>query len=101
MSSSQKSNAYAWPDAHGRFGDYGGRYVAETLMPLVLELDRAYQAAKADAAFQAEWRLWEACPRADFVATVAVRVPIFPNTPPEGAGTEGTVVASSGEDPVH
>jgi 4'-phosphopantetheinyl transferase len=48
-----------------------------------------------------EWRLWEACPRADFVATVAVRAPIFPYTPPEGAGTEGTVVASSGEDPVH
>ena len=48
-----------------------------------------------------EWRLWEACPRADFVATVAVRAPIFPYTPPEGTGTEGTVVASSGEDPVH
>jgi 4'-phosphopantetheinyl transferase len=48
-----------------------------------------------------EWRLWEACPRADFVATVAVRVPIFPYPPADGAGTEGTVVASSGEDPVH
>jgi len=44
----------AYPDANGRFGDYGGRYVAETLMPLVLELDRAYSAAKADPAFQAE-----------------------------------------------
>jgi tryptophan synthase beta chain len=44
----------AYPDANGRFGDYGGRYVAETLMPLVLELDRAYAAAKADPAFQAE-----------------------------------------------
>ena len=54
MSSPQKSNAYAWPDEHGRFGDYGGRYVAETLMPLVLELERAYAAAKADPAFQAE-----------------------------------------------
>ncbi len=54
MSSTQKSNAYAWPDANGRFGDYGGRYVAETLMPLVLELEREYIAAKADRAFQDE-----------------------------------------------
>jgi tryptophan synthase beta chain len=44
----------AYPDANGRFGDYGGRYVAETLMPLVLELDRAYTAAKNDPAFQAQ-----------------------------------------------
>ncbi|MBS0297231.1 MAG: tryptophan synthase subunit beta [Proteobacteria bacterium] len=49
-----KSNAYAWPDENGRFGDYGGRYVAETLMPLVLELEQAYRAAKADRAFQDE-----------------------------------------------
>jgi tryptophan synthase beta chain len=42
------------PDERGRFGDYGGRYVAETLMPLVLELERAYAAAKADAGFAAE-----------------------------------------------
>jgi tryptophan synthase beta chain len=44
----------AYPDANGRFGDYGGRYVPETLMPLVHELDAAYRAAKADAGFQAE-----------------------------------------------
>jgi tryptophan synthase beta chain len=44
----------AYPDAEGRFGDYGGRYVPETLMPLVHELDRAYRAAKDDAQFQAE-----------------------------------------------
>ncbi|HXC64118.1 MAG TPA: tryptophan synthase subunit beta, partial [bacterium] len=44
----------AYPDAKGRFGDYGGLYVAETLMPLVLELGRAYAQAKADPAFQAE-----------------------------------------------
>jgi tryptophan synthase beta chain len=50
-----KPNDYAaYPDAEGRFGDYGGRYVAETLMPLVLELERAYGEAKADPAFQAE-----------------------------------------------
>ena len=42
------------PDASGHFGDYGGRYVAETLMPLILDLDREYRAAKADPAFHAE-----------------------------------------------
>ena len=44
----------AFPDADGRFGDYGGRYVPETLMPLVLDLDRAYAEAKVDPAFQAK-----------------------------------------------
>ena len=44
----------AYPDARGRFGEFGGRYVAETLMPLVLELERAYAQAKVDPAFQAE-----------------------------------------------
>ncbi|MBS0332665.1 MAG: tryptophan synthase subunit beta [Proteobacteria bacterium] len=44
----------AYPDARGRFGDYGGQYVPETLMPLVHELDAAYSAAKADTGFQAE-----------------------------------------------
>ncbi|MBR0551411.1 tryptophan synthase subunit beta [Stakelama marina] len=49
-------NSYrAQPDERGHFGDYGGRYVAETLMPLVLELDRAYRAAKDDPAFTAEF----------------------------------------------
>jgi tryptophan synthase beta chain len=42
------------PDAEGRFGPYGGRYVAETLMPLVLELERAYRQAQASNAFQAQ-----------------------------------------------
>jgi tryptophan synthase beta chain len=42
------------PDAQGHFGIHGGRYVAETLMPLILDLDRSYKAAKADPAFQAE-----------------------------------------------
>ncbi len=54
MTSPSLSNTYAWPDEHGRFGDYGGRYVAETLMPLVLELEQAWLAAKADPSFQAE-----------------------------------------------
>ncbi len=42
------------PDERGRFGDFGGRFVAETLMPLVLELEAAYEAAKADPTFQTE-----------------------------------------------
>jgi len=42
------------PDAHGHFGIYGGRFVAETLMPLVLELEQAYATAKVDPAFKAE-----------------------------------------------
>jgi len=44
----------ALPDARGRFGIYGGRFVAETLMPLILEVERAYNAARADPAFQRE-----------------------------------------------
>jgi len=47
-------NQYAMPDVEGRFGPYGGRFVAETLMPLVLELNQAYEACKADPTFQAE-----------------------------------------------
>jgi tryptophan synthase beta chain len=42
------------PDENGLFGIYGGRFVAETLMPLILELEQAYKDAKADPAFQAE-----------------------------------------------
>jgi len=52
---SPRPNDYsAWPDAQGRFGEFGGRYVPETLMPLVLELDEAYAAARADPTFQDE-----------------------------------------------
>ena len=43
-----------YPDASGRFGDYGGRYVPETLMPLVHELEAAFRLAMADPAFHAE-----------------------------------------------
>ncbi len=42
------------PDERGHFGPYGGRYVAETLMPLILEVEKAYNAAKADPAFWEE-----------------------------------------------
>jgi tryptophan synthase beta chain len=49
-------NTYrAGPDERGHFGLYGGRYVAETLMPLILDLERAYEAAKDDPAFKAEF----------------------------------------------
>ena len=48
-------NSYrSGPDDQGHFGAYGGRFVAETLMPLVLELERAYEAAKGDPKFHAE-----------------------------------------------
>lgn len=42
------------PDERGHFGIYGGRFVAETLMPLILELEQAYTDAKADPAFKTE-----------------------------------------------
>jgi tryptophan synthase beta chain len=42
------------PDENGKFGIFGGRFVAETLMPLILDLERAYADAKADPAFKAE-----------------------------------------------
>ncbi|MBN9144869.1 MULTISPECIES: tryptophan synthase subunit beta [unclassified Novosphingobium] len=43
------------PDERGHFGQFGGRYVAETLMPLILDLEREYKAAKADPAFKEEF----------------------------------------------
>ncbi|KNC14956.1 MULTISPECIES: tryptophan synthase subunit beta [Pseudomonas] len=46
-----QSNLRSGPDSNGLFGAFGGRYVAETLMPLVLELAREYEAAKADPEF--------------------------------------------------
>jgi tryptophan synthase beta chain len=52
---SAKPNTYrAGPDEDGYFGIYGGRYVAETLMPLILAVEKAYGECKADPAFQAE-----------------------------------------------
>ncbi|WP_370155632.1 tryptophan synthase subunit beta [Ferrovibrio sp.] len=48
-------NSYrSGPDEKGHFGKFGGRFVAETLMPLILDLERHYEAAKADPAFKAE-----------------------------------------------
>ncbi|WP_321343786.1 tryptophan synthase subunit beta [Breoghania sp.] len=52
---SQKPNTLrSGPDDTGHFGIYGGRFVAETLMPLILDLEEAYTAAKADPAYAAE-----------------------------------------------
>ena len=59
MSASPKTraapNTYrAGPDERGHFGMFGGRFVAETLMPLILEVERAYAKARKDPAFDAE-----------------------------------------------
>ena len=43
-----------WPDAEGRFGEFGGKYAPETLMPAVAELESAYAAARRDPAFVAQ-----------------------------------------------
>jgi tryptophan synthase beta chain len=51
----QRPNSFrTGPDERGHFGIYGGRFVAETLMPLILDLEKAYAEAKADMAFQQE-----------------------------------------------
>ncbi|MBY6013514.1 tryptophan synthase subunit beta [Qipengyuania gaetbuli] len=52
---SQANTFRNMPDERGHFGDYGGRYVAETLMPLVLDLEREYRAAQADPEFQRQF----------------------------------------------
>ncbi|CAN5224751.1 tryptophan synthase subunit beta [soil metagenome] len=55
MNAPQTPNTYrSGPDENGRFGLFGGRFVAETLMPLVLSLEQAYEAAKVDPGFQAD-----------------------------------------------
>src|SRR5882724_2891290 len=46
--------AQTWPDEKGRFGPYGGRYVPETLVAPLEELERAYEVARKDAKFQSE-----------------------------------------------
>ncbi|SDG30595.1 tryptophan synthase beta chain [Limimonas halophila] len=55
MTQVERPNTYrGGPDPFGHFGIYGGRFVAETLMPLILEVERAYLDAKADPAFREE-----------------------------------------------
>src|SRR5689334_19588134 len=46
------------PDASGHFGAYGGRYVSETLMPALIELERAYERLRRSPAFQREFARW-------------------------------------------
>ena len=55
MTKVDKPNSFRrGPDERGHFGMFGGRFVAETLMPLILSLEKAYEAAKADPSYQAE-----------------------------------------------
>ena len=54
MSGARPNSFRLGPDATGHFGDFGGRFVAETLMPLLLKLERAYGEVKDDPAFHAE-----------------------------------------------
>ncbi len=54
MTANQVNSFRTGPDERGHFGIYGGRFVAETLMPNILELEAAYAAAKADPAYQKE-----------------------------------------------
>jgi tryptophan synthase beta chain len=54
MTVQQPNSFRLGPDEHGHFGLYGGRFVAETLMPLILALEKAYAAAKTDPSFHAE-----------------------------------------------
>lgn len=50
----EQRQSIAWPDARGRFGEFGGRYVPETLMHPVEELEQAFEAARADPSFKEE-----------------------------------------------
>ena len=56
MTEKDKPNSFTLgPDETGKFGIFGGRFVAETLMPLILDLEKAYNEAKKDSAFQSEF----------------------------------------------
>src|SRR5271163_906999 len=54
MTVQQRNSFRTGPDEHGHFGIFGGRFVAETLMPLILELEKAYAEAKADPSYRKE-----------------------------------------------
>ena len=54
MAQAKPNSFRTGPDERGHFGKFGGRFVAETLMPLILELEKAWGVARKDPAFQAE-----------------------------------------------
>jgi len=59
LTAAPAANSYRdGPTADGHFGIFGGRFVAETLMPLILEVEKAYEAARHDPAFKAELRYY-------------------------------------------
>ena len=47
------------PDEAGRFGIHGGRFVAETLMPLILDVEKAYNEARIDKSFLSEMTYYQ------------------------------------------
>ena len=52
-------NSYSnWPDENGYFGKFGGRYVAETLMPLILEVEKNYNKIKNENSFKKEFEYY-------------------------------------------
>ena len=55
MTAAAPNSYQTGPDERGHFGIYGGRFVAETLMPLILDLEEAYETAKNDPDFHASW----------------------------------------------
>ncbi|MFO1142136.1 MAG: tryptophan synthase subunit beta [Amaricoccus sp.] len=60
MTQQQPNSFRTGPDERGRFGDFGGRFVSETLMPLILDLEAEYERAKTDPSFWAEMDdLWK------------------------------------------
>ena len=58
MTDQNKYSDYSQPDRNGHFGIYGGRFVAETLMPLILEVEKAYNAARQNPEFQKEFEYY-------------------------------------------
>ena len=53
-----KNSYYQWPDERGYFGQFGGRYVAETLMPLIMEVEQKYNEIKNDESFNKEFNYY-------------------------------------------
>ena len=54
MKKTNKINYYKFPDKHGRFGKFGGRFVAETLMPLLLDVEKKYKEVRRSKKFKSE-----------------------------------------------